>query len=93
MPTTICIFLAVSFSKCPNSVMTITKHLRKLSVLIFGLHMIVHFYFTSILGRFFEIKLNSLVNYVIILLITITLAEIIIALSEKKSFLWLKKPY
>ena len=74
---------------------TDTNNIRKLSFLIYLIHewiSYVYTYFQNIIttNTIFQ---NSLIKYIIILLITIFLAEIIIYMSENKKFKFLKKVY
>lgn len=93
MPTAVCMFLAVSFTKFPGRLMSFTRHLRKLSVLIFGLHLLMNFYIIKLIEYFGMDKLSAPVSYITVLLITIIVSEIIIFISERKPFKWLKILY
>ncbi len=69
--------------------------LRKMSVLIYGLHMLVDFYLLFFFNSILHIPLwsNPLLHYLVLILVTVTLAFMIVKVSEKKKFQWLKNLY
>ena len=67
---------------------------RKYSVLIFGLHMFVYFYLNGVLVRCgYMLNDNSVIRYLVVVIITVIISDVIIRLSEKKGFRWLKIMY
>jgi serine/alanine racemase len=69
----------------------IYKHLRELSILIFYLHLIIH-YLLSLSFEFLKINItNSLATYIATVVATIFVSEIILKISQK--YTWLKQLY
>lgn len=93
MPTAIFMFLTVAFIKCSDNLKNIAIHCRKLSVLIFGLHLIVPFYANIILIKLFDIWLSEINYFGFMLIVTMIACEIILYLSNKKALSWLKILY
>jgi serine/alanine racemase len=69
------------------------KYLRKLSVLIFGLHIWVKFYVHWILLHIMKEFLNSFTYWLVMTGLTVLVSVVIIRLSGYKYFSWLKLFY
>lgn len=95
LPTSIFAFLFILSIDCQGTKKNfhIAKHLRCLSVLYFGLHLFVDFYFSGFLHRIFGIELNNLARFACVIILNYIAAEIIIRMSTVKHFQWLKKLY
>lgn len=83
-PATICMFLGILFVDVGGVERRQNKalHCRKLSVLLFGLHLIYQAYFQNYLTNHFGVVLNNSMSFVLVLLVTFSLSELIIFLSE-----------
>ncbi len=77
---TIPLFLILCFIKIPERYLQAGRMLRKMSVLIFGLHMFVDFY----VGYILRPLLNSLAYYCVVIGVTCMLSCVIIKLSKTK---------
>ena len=71
----------------------LAKHLRSLSVLYFGLHKWIEFYFVGLLHRALGVELNSLARFVLVVVLNYIAAEVIIRMSAIRHFQWLRKLY
>lgn len=87
------LFLTLSFIKVEKVYLDKGIFCRKLSVLIFGFHMFVSFYFNIINTNVLNWDLNSLEYYSVVVLFTVALAVVIINLQKKKRFDLLKLLY
>lgn len=86
------LFFLVAFAKRDVSRERLAVSMRKLSVLIFGFHMLVQHYLYKILEKL-EINIKSLAFFFIVLVITTIIGLFIMWISEKKYFTWLKVLY
>lgn len=95
LPTAVLVFLFVLFIDCDNNERSArrAKHFRYLSVLYFGLHPLMHLCVDGLLKTGFGIEPHSLVRFVLVVLLNSVVAEIVIRLSDRKYFRWLKKLY
>lgn len=85
LPFAISIFLFITTISVPDKYEQTARYCRKLSTLIYGLHMWVVI-LISVCERMLGIGMHSTVRYFIIMFITITESIIIIALSKRKIF-------
>ena len=90
---TISVFLFVCFANISESYLKYGKFLRKLSVLIFGLHMFVYFYIELFFDRVLKICIDSLVMYGGVVIITIIVSIGIIYLSNFEKLKCLRNMY
>lgn len=92
VPATVSLFLAICFIPCSPAGKKAALHCRKLSMLIFGWHVI---WYNVILdaSETFHIAMRSDVRFWLLLSCTILMGEITIYLSEKKPLQWLKILY
>lgn len=84
------IFLLASSVRIPVRYEEAGKYLRKLSLLMFGLHLFVRFYLHWILLHVAHITLGSLPYYLLMSSATVALSCLIIWLENKKGFRFLK---
>ena len=87
------LFLLICFVNIPIRYLHYGKYLRKLSVLIFGLHMLIDFYIELFLDKVLKIKVNSLQIYGSVVITTLIVSFTIIYLSKFKRFKWLRRMY
>lgn len=94
-PTSVFTFLSICFMEMPETDEARQRaiHFRKLSVLIYGFHPLMRSFWES----FFDIWLHSQperpLQYILVVLLTLALAECVMRLSELEKFRWLKKLY
>lgn len=95
LPTSIFVFLFILFIDCKSNTKNIrtAKHCRHLSVLYFGLHLFISFCVSGILKIIFNIELNSIIRFLVSMVLNYIVAEIIIFMSDIPHFKWLKKLY
>lgn len=95
LPTSIFILLFAAFIDCRKTEWNfhLAKHLRSLSVLYFGLHKWIEFYFVGLLHRALGVELNSLARFVLVVVLNYIVAEVIICMSTIRHFQWLRKLY
>jgi serine/alanine racemase len=86
-------FILLCSIELPDKYIGVGKYLRKLSVLIFGLHIWVKFYAHWILLHIVKVSLNSFAYWLVMTGLTILMSVIIIRMSENKYFFWLKLFY
>ena len=92
-PFSIFLFLGVCSVKVSKQQLEIGKKVRNISTLIFGFHLCVDFYLTEILCIRLGMTINSVLWYVLIVLLNLILAGVILWLSKYKFFKWLKLLY
>ena len=95
LPTSVFILLFAAFIDCRKTERNfhLAKHLRSLSVLYFGLHKWIEFYFVGLLHRVLGVELNSLARFVLVVVLNYIAAEVIIRMSAIRHFQWLRKLY
>ena len=95
LPTSVFILLFAAFIDCRKTERNfhLAKHLRSLSVLYFGLHKWIEFYFVGLLHRALGVELNSLARFVLVVVLNYIAAEVIIRMSAIRHFQWLRKLY
>lgn len=84
------LFLTISSIRIPVCYAGIGRYLRKLSVLMFGLHLFVKFYLHWILLHIVKVSLGSLSYYLVMAASTVAISCLIIWLENKKGFHFLK---
>lgn len=92
LPTSICLFLAVSFYSVDEKKKTQFYTLRKLSTLIFAWQYVAGFYLERYCIKM-HIPMNSLEKYICIVIIDVLISAGILKLSTYKYFKWLKYLY
>lgn len=92
MPTAVFIFLIIINKETKTLNRDLGIHIRKLSTLVFELHLIVDCALGIIYEKF-NIRICSMLNFLLIVLITILISEIIILISEYKRVEWLKNMF
>lgn len=95
LPTSVFVFLFVVFIDCKKTQRNfhLAHQLRCLSVLYFGLHKWIEFYFVGFLHRAFGVELNSLAQFALVVVLNYLMAGIIIRMSAVRHFQWLRKLY
>lgn len=95
LPTSIFVFLFIAFIDCKNTEKNIRigKYFRCLSVLYFGFHMFISFYLIHFMRRVFGIELHSLLKFILVIVLNYLIAKMIISMSYKDHFRWLKRLY
>lgn len=93
MPVAVFMFLMLLFIETSEVNQARAGHYRRLSLLIFCFHHFIYKSLGLLFNKVFKVDLNSLVYFIIVLVITVLLAEIVMALGNKKSFKWLKILY
>lgn len=78
-------FIIMIFTKIQFKSDKSYKWLRNLSIMIYGLHGIIPTYIPTIN--------NGIVNYILIMVLVIIMAGVLICLSKKRAFFWLKYLY
>lgn len=82
-PTVLYLFLFIAFMKCNNkNAYNYAVHFRKLSLLVYGIHLFVKFYYGLIFKS--EEMHNSLLEFGIVLFVTLLISEIVLFFAEKK---------
>ncbi len=87
LPTALCMFISIVVS-CQSNIATkrkqgIGKYYRDLSVLIFELHLLVNALIKKMEVKF-DITINNLLHFIVVLLITTMAANIIIFFSKQR---------
>lgn len=90
-PAAVFLFLTLIFIKLPEKLTVTGQRLRKVSVLFFGLHPFVSFWLEPPM-RALGIN-NSFLKFAVITAILSALSAIILRLSDKKGFAFLKQLY
>lgn len=93
MPAAVFMFLMLLFIETPKVNTARASHYRRLSLLIFCFHRFFEKTLILILNNLFGFEVNSIVYFIIVLALTVLSAEIVMALSNKKPFQWLKILY
>ena len=93
MPAAVFMFLMLLFIETPKVNTARASHYRRLSLLIFCFHQLINKGLFLIFKKIIKLEINSLAFFILVLVITVVLAEIIMALSNKKPFKWLKILY
>lgn len=95
LPTAIFVFLWILSIDCKKTDrnLQLAKHLRCVSVLYFGLHKWIEFYFVSFPAKVLGVELHSLVRFALVVFLNLVAAEIILRLADLKGFQWLKNLY
>lgn len=89
------VFLTVASVSISCKYIKVALLLRKMSVLIYGLHMLVDFYLLFFFNSVLSIPLwqEPLLHYLVLIMITSLIAFLLVKLSETKKFQWLKYLY
>lgn len=90
--TAILLFLALAFVNVSQKYEKRGIWLRKISVLMFGLHLLADYYI-SVLENIAGIYFNNLQNYMIVVVVTFVVSGILVYLSKYKYFSWIKYLY
>lgn len=88
-----CFFLTIVSIKQGHSARNYAILIRKLSALIFGLHMLIQFYITIFFKLIFNVTLDNLRLYIITSLLSLSFSYVIILLSKKEKLSFLRKLY
>ena len=89
------VFLTVASVSISCKYIKVALLLRKMSVLIYGLHMLVDFYLLFFFNSFLSVPLwqEPLLHYFVLIMTTSLIAFLFVKLSETKKFQWLKYLY
>lgn len=92
LPTALFFFLFILFIDWSNlyNCNRIAKHCRSLSAIYFGWHLFIDFYVNGFFKYILHIKLHSLLQFVIVLLLNYILGEILIYISNKSQLKWVR---
>ncbi len=93
IPTSLSLFLLLLFIPLSDKIVNKAKHFRKTSLILFGTHMIVNIQVRNVIKMIVGKNIKSFYSFLIVVAIDIALAELIIYLSNKKYFKWLKHLY
>ncbi|MFI3140790.1 MAG: acyltransferase [Clostridia bacterium] len=86
-------FIVVSFVSIPEKFAKFGLNMRKISVMIYGSHLLVNFIVSTLLVSVFALELHSLIYYFVVAGLTFGLGCATIKLQKFKRFSWLEYLY
>lgn len=95
MPATVCWFIVICSINF-NPVEGIRKKIfRELATLIFGFHLFANFYYGILVTKVFHVQtsFHSLVRFLFVISLSLGISAIVLVLSQRKPFKWLKFLY